>query len=138
MKMERSKGNFQCSIIKMVSVIQLLRILTKLSSIKVDRVSNTISQLFPKYKMREIICQYCVWSCQTVQRETTDWDSSSFHIPGWCQKTRISLLFFMEECNIKMKIIMKRMPNSENFEKNNIFSKSFLNLKMISRIQTIL
>ena len=46
--------------------------------------------------------------------------------------------FFMEECNIKMKIIMKRMPNSENFEKNNIFSKSFLNLKMISRIQTIL
>ena len=44
--MERNKDNFQFSIIKMVALIQLLRILSKLSPIKVDKVSYTFSLLF--------------------------------------------------------------------------------------------
>ena len=43
MKIERNEGNFQCSIIKMVVLIQLEGILSKLSSIRVDKVSYTFS-----------------------------------------------------------------------------------------------
>ena len=132
MKMERNKDNFQFSIIKMVALIQLLRILSKLSPIKVDKVSYTFSLLFTfttKWRRGDHLSIFCLISPESPERD----GRQRLHTGEWGVESRD--LAFM--AGVRRKNITSRR-GSGKFEKMFLFLFFFFNWKIFNPKQTLI